>query len=103
MPFRTCVGCQQRDEQMNLVRWVAEATGRIKIDRDGRQPGRRPYVPRPRKGGAGGGGGGDRQDQDRQGRTTTGTRRVCASLPQVCGGGGARRVFTIVSQTDTAS
>lgn len=39
MPIRTCVGCQERDEQQNLVRWVAEASGRIKID-DARLPGR---------------------------------------------------------------
>jgi len=48
MPTRTCVGCQQRDEQKNLVRWVAEATGRIKIDEDTRQPGRGAYVHRSR-------------------------------------------------------
>ena len=40
MPIRTCVGCQQRDEQENLVRWVAEATGRIKIDDHAQLPGR---------------------------------------------------------------
>jgi predicted RNA-binding protein YlxR (DUF448 family) len=48
MPTRTCVGCQQRDEQKNLVRWVAEATGRIKMDEDTRQPGRGAYVHRSR-------------------------------------------------------
>jgi predicted RNA-binding protein YlxR (DUF448 family) len=40
MPTRTCVGCQARDEQENLVRWVAEASGRIKIDDYARLPGR---------------------------------------------------------------
>jgi uncharacterized protein len=49
MPIRTCTGCQQRDEQKNLVRWVAEATGRIKIDDATRQPGRGAYVHRSRE------------------------------------------------------
>lgn len=40
MPTRTCVGCQKRDEQQNLVRWVAEASGRIKIDDHATLPGR---------------------------------------------------------------
>jgi predicted RNA-binding protein YlxR (DUF448 family) len=48
MPIRTCVGCQQRDEQKKLVRWVAEASGRIKIDEAARQPGRGAYVHRSR-------------------------------------------------------
>lgn len=48
MPVRTCVGCQERDEQKNLVRWVAEPTGRIKIDEHLRQPGRGAYLHRSR-------------------------------------------------------
>ncbi|MDB4968419.1 MAG: hypothetical protein JWN44_4108 [Myxococcales bacterium] len=48
MPTRTCCGCQKRDEQRNLVRWVAEATGRIKIDDTERQPGRGAYLHRTR-------------------------------------------------------
>jgi predicted RNA-binding protein YlxR (DUF448 family) len=48
MPTRTCVGCQKRDEQKNLVRWVAEESGRIKIDETERQPGRGAYVHRAR-------------------------------------------------------
>jgi uncharacterized protein len=40
MPTRTCVGCQKHDEQENLVRWVAEAAGRIKIDDHAQLPGR---------------------------------------------------------------
>jgi predicted RNA-binding protein YlxR (DUF448 family) len=49
MPIRTCVGCQKRDEQQNLVRWVAEATGRIKIDEHARLPGRGAWVHRKRE------------------------------------------------------
>jgi predicted RNA-binding protein YlxR (DUF448 family) len=48
MPTRTCVGCQQRDEQHNLVRWVAEPTGRVKIDEKRQEPGRGAYVHRTR-------------------------------------------------------
>jgi predicted RNA-binding protein YlxR (DUF448 family) len=48
MPTRTCVGCQQRDEQKNMLRWVAEVTGRIKIDEAGKQPGRGAYLHRSR-------------------------------------------------------
>jgi predicted RNA-binding protein YlxR (DUF448 family) len=49
MPTRTCVGCQKRDEQQNLVRWVAEATGRIKIDEHARLPGRGAWSHRKRE------------------------------------------------------
>jgi predicted RNA-binding protein YlxR (DUF448 family) len=48
MPIRTCVGCQQRETQEKLVRWVAEATGRIKLDDHARQPGRGAYTHRTR-------------------------------------------------------
>jgi hypothetical protein len=49
MPTRTCVGCQKTDEQAKLLRWVAEASGRIKIDEDRAQSGRGAYVHRSRK------------------------------------------------------
>jgi len=49
MPTRTCVGCQKRDEQENLVRWVAEPTGRIKIDDRRRLPGRGAWLHRRRE------------------------------------------------------
>ena len=48
MPIRTCVGCQQRDEQQNLVRCVAEGSGRINIDEHARMPGRGAWVHRKR-------------------------------------------------------
>jgi predicted RNA-binding protein YlxR (DUF448 family) len=48
MPIRTCVGCQQREEQHILVRWVAEPSGRIKIDDKRREAGRGAYVHRDR-------------------------------------------------------
>jgi hypothetical protein len=49
MPTRTCVGCQQQDEQRNLVRWVAEASGRIKIDDHAILPGRGAWSHRQRE------------------------------------------------------
>jgi predicted RNA-binding protein YlxR (DUF448 family) len=49
MPIRTCVGCQKRDEQQNLVRSVAEPSGRIKIDEHARLPGRGAWVHRKRE------------------------------------------------------
>jgi uncharacterized protein len=49
MPTRTCVGCLKRDEQQNLVRWVAEATGRIKIDDHATLPGRGAWLHRRRE------------------------------------------------------
>ncbi len=48
MPIRTCVGCQQRDEQQNLVRCVAEASGRINIDDHATLPGRGAWLHRRR-------------------------------------------------------
>ena len=49
MPTRTCVGCQRADGQANLLRWVAEPSGRIKIDFDRAQSGRGAYVHRSRQ------------------------------------------------------
>lgn len=48
MPTRTCVGCQGTDAQEKMVRWVAEPTGRIKLDEQKRQPGRGAYTHRSR-------------------------------------------------------
>ncbi len=48
MPIRTCVGCQQRDEQQNLVRCVAEPSGRINIDDHATLPGRGAWLHRRR-------------------------------------------------------
>ncbi len=48
MPTRTCVGCQKTEAQQMLVRWVAESTGRIKLDERKRQPGRGAYTHRSR-------------------------------------------------------
>ena len=49
MPTRTCAGCQRQDEQHNLVRWVAEASGRINIDDHRQLPGRGAWVHRRRE------------------------------------------------------
>ncbi len=49
MPTRTCVGCQRTDEQEKMVRVVADAAGRIKIDGSRRQPGRGAYLHRDRE------------------------------------------------------
>ena len=46
MPIRTCVGCQKRDDQAGLVRWVAEPNGQLQMDRDSRQAGRGAYLHR---------------------------------------------------------
>jgi predicted RNA-binding protein YlxR (DUF448 family) len=48
MPIRTCAGCQGKDEQQNLVRTVAEASGRIKIDEHAKLPGRGAWLHRRR-------------------------------------------------------
>lgn len=44
MPIRTCVGCQCRDEQGRLLRLVADAAGRLRIDDPRRLPGRGAWV-----------------------------------------------------------
>ena len=49
MPIRTCVGCQEHDEQENLVRCVAEASGRINIDEHATMPGRGAWFHRRRE------------------------------------------------------
>jgi len=49
MPTRTCAGCQRQDEQHNLVRCVAEASGRINIDEHARMPGRGAWLHRRRE------------------------------------------------------
>ena len=38
--IRTCIGCRGRDARERLVRVVADAAGRIRIDVCGREPGR---------------------------------------------------------------
>jgi predicted RNA-binding protein YlxR (DUF448 family) len=49
MPTRTCVGCQRQDERENLVRCVAETTGRVQIDEHAQLPGRGAWIHRQRK------------------------------------------------------
>lgn len=44
MPIRTCVGCRAAVDQHALVRLVVEPTGRVKIDRGRRRPGRGAYL-----------------------------------------------------------
>jgi len=49
MPTRTCVGCQSTDDARNLVRTVAEQSGRIKIDAHAILPGRGAWLHRRRE------------------------------------------------------
>jgi predicted RNA-binding protein YlxR (DUF448 family) len=49
MPIRTCAGCQAKDVKQNLVRAVAEGSGRINIDEHATMPGRGVWIHRRRK------------------------------------------------------
>ena len=44
MPIRTCVACRRRAETSELLRWVVDAEGVARPDREGRRPGRGAYV-----------------------------------------------------------
>ena len=47
-PVRTCVACRGTDEQRLLLRLVADAAGRVRVDDLRREPGRGGYVHRRR-------------------------------------------------------
>jgi hypothetical protein len=44
VPVRTCVGCRERGDKGDLVRFVAVAGGSVRIDPRGSEPGRGAYV-----------------------------------------------------------
>jgi uncharacterized protein len=44
VPQRTCVGCRDTASKPELVRLVRSSSGSIRIDPDGRAPGRGAYV-----------------------------------------------------------
>jgi len=48
VPARTCVGCRERGDKRDLVRFVAVAGGSVRIDLRGSEPGRGAYVHRRR-------------------------------------------------------
>ena len=44
VPVRTCVGCRERGDKRDLVRFVAVAGGSVRMDLRGSEPGRGAYV-----------------------------------------------------------
>jgi predicted RNA-binding protein YlxR (DUF448 family) len=45
-PERTCVGCREKAPKRDLVRLVAGAPGRVRVDPTGKAPGRGAYLHR---------------------------------------------------------
>ncbi|MGH2579632.1 MAG: RNase P modulator RnpM [Actinomycetota bacterium] len=43
-PERTCVGCRQAARKLDLIRIVRTPRGEVRVDADGRAPGRGAYV-----------------------------------------------------------
>lgn len=43
-PIRTCLGCKQKSEKLNLIRIVRTQNSKVEIDKSGRANGRGGYI-----------------------------------------------------------